>query len=48
MSTVKKIMYAGAGLIALYLVVYYYIGTTSDLGAASSGSVSLIKAFQGR
>lgn len=48
MSTFKKIMLYGAGLIALYLVVYYATGASSDLQAASSGSVNLVQAFQGR
>jgi hypothetical protein len=44
----RKIILYGAGLIALYLVVQNYRGTTSDLSTAGKGSVNLVKAFQGR
>ena len=44
----RKIILYGAGLIALYLVVVNYRGTAADAGAASKGSVNLVKAFQGR
>lgn len=45
---VKKIVYYSAGLIALYLVVNYATGFTSDVGATAQGSAGLVKAFQGR
>jgi hypothetical protein len=38
----------GAGLIALYIVVVNHTGAAKDLTAASTGSVNLVKAFQGR
>lgn len=44
----RKIILYGAGLIALYLVVVNYKGTSSDLTSAGKGSVNLVKAFQGR
>lgn len=44
----KKALAYGAGLIALYLGVYYATGAGALLTNASSGSVNVIKAFQGR
>lgn len=38
----------GAGLIALYLVVFYGTRSGRVLREGSRGSVSIIKAFQGR
>lgn len=44
----KKILFYSAGLIALYLIVVNAAGFSSDVSATSSGSTSLVKAFQGR
>jgi hypothetical protein len=44
----RKFLVYSAGLIALYLVVVNYTGFVKDTGAASNGSVGLVKAFQGR
>lgn len=44
----RKILLYGTGLIAAYLVLTHYTGAARDLNAAGSGSVNLIKAFQGR
>lgn len=44
----QKIIKTSAVLIALYLAVNYATGFGSGVNAASSGSVNLIKAFQGR
>lgn len=44
----RKYVLWGAGLIALYIVVANYKGAAADASAASSGSVNLVKAFQGR
>ncbi len=38
----------GAGMIALYLLVFYSTGTGTLLTGATNGSTSLVKAFQGR
>jgi hypothetical protein len=38
----------GAGLIALYLVVYYYTGAGTLLTDASKGGTNLVQAFQAR
>ncbi len=38
----------GTGLIALYLVVYYYTGAGNLLTNASKGGTNLIQAFQAR
>lgn len=38
----------GATLIAIYLAVAYATGAGKLISAGSSGSVGLIKAFQGR
>lgn len=38
----------GATLIALYLVVTYATGFGTSVGASTNGTVSVIKAFQGR
>jgi hypothetical protein len=45
---VKTALKYGAGLIALYLVVYYATGAGNDINAGQSGLVNTIKAFQGR
>lgn len=47
-STGRKVVTVSAGLIALYLILINFNGATSDTNAASTGSVSLVKAFQGR
>jgi hypothetical protein len=44
----KKVIFWGAGLIALYLVLVNFTGFSNDVSASASGSTSLIKAFQGR
>jgi len=44
----RKIFLYGAGLIGLYLIVVNYTGASKDLNSAGSGSVNLVKAFQGR
>lgn len=44
----KKILVYGAGLIALYLLVEHASGGGTLLSSGSSGSVSIIKALQGR
>lgn len=38
----------GAGLVALYLVVYYATGAGNDINQGQAGLVNTIKAFQGR
>ncbi|MFD9053286.1 hypothetical protein [Streptomyces zaomyceticus] len=47
-GTMKKALGYGAGLIALYLAVSYSTGFSRGVSSASSGSASVIKAFQGR
>jgi hypothetical protein len=47
-TTAKKALGYGAGLIALYLAVAYSTGFSKNVSSAASGSVSLVKAFQGR
>ena len=44
----KKALAYGAGLIALYLVVYYYTGAGTLLKDASGGATNLVQAFQAR
>lgn len=44
----KKALAYGAGLIALYLAVYYSTGSGNLVSGASSGATNVIKAFQGR
>jgi hypothetical protein len=44
----KTTLKYGAGLIGLYLVVYYATGSAADLNAGQTGVVNTIKAFQGR
>lgn len=44
----KKIAAYSAGLIALYLGVYYSTGSGRLINGATSGATSVIKAFQGR
>lgn len=44
----KTALKYGAGLIGLYLMVYYATGSASDLNAGQAGLVNTIKAFQGR
>jgi hypothetical protein len=38
----------GAGLIGLYLAVYYATGSGTLLQQGQSGAIGLVKAFQGR
>jgi hypothetical protein len=47
-QTAKKALGYGAGLIALYLGVVYATGFSKNINSASTGAVSLVKAFQGR
>lgn len=44
----KKFLKYGAGLIALYLGVYYSTGSGRLLKEGSSGAATVIQAFQGR
>lgn len=44
----KKVLFWGAGLIALYLVLVNFTGFVSDVTASSQGGTSVVKAFQGR
>lgn len=44
----KKALTYSAGLISLYLLVYYSTGSGTLINNASTGSVNLVKAFQGR
>ena len=44
----KTALRYGAGLIGLYLAVYYATGAAKDLNAGQTGVVNTIKAFQGR
>jgi len=44
----KTALKYSAGLIALYLGVYYATGAGQLISNASSGSVGVVKAFQGR
>lgn len=44
----KTALKYGAGLLALYLVVFNFTGSGDILTGASTGSVDLVKAFQGR
>ena len=48
MNTFRKGMGYGAGLIALYLGVYYASGAGTLITDGTNGGVGLIKAFQGR
>jgi len=45
---VKTALKYSAGLIALYLGVYYATGGGNLINAATSGATNVIKAFQGR
>jgi len=45
---VKTALKYGAGLIALYLGVYYATGAGTLINNGQSGVVNTIKAFQGR
>lgn len=47
-GTARSALLWGAALIAGYLVLTNYKGFTADLGTAGTGSVNLVKAFQGR
>lgn len=47
-QTAKKVVTTAAGLIALYLAVAYSSGFSKNVSSAATGSVSLVKAFQGR
>lgn len=47
-GTVAKAIGTGAALIAAYLILVNYKGATAVLGSGSTGSVNLVKAFQGR
>lgn len=44
----RKVIFWGAVLIGGYLVLINYTGATSDVNAAGTQSVNLVKAFQGR
>ena len=44
----KKLLTYGAGLIGIYLAVYYSSGTKDVIGAGATGSAGIIKALQGR
>lgn len=44
----KKALTYGAGLIALYLGVYYATGAGNLIKTGAAGGVSLVKTFQGR
>ena len=44
----KKALTYSAGLIGLYLLVYYSTGSGTLINNSSSGAVNLVKAFQGR
>lgn len=44
----RKALTLGAALIGVYLAVRYFQGFSKDEGAAATGGVGLIKAFQGR
>lgn len=44
----RKFLYYGTLLIGGYLVLVNWRGFTQDLTSAGSGSVNLVKAFQGR
>lgn len=44
----KKVLTYSAGLIALYLAVYYSTGSGNLLKNGASGASSIIKTFQGR
>ena len=44
----KTALKYGAGLIGVYLVVYYATGSGSLLTNGTTGTVNVIKAFQGR
>jgi hypothetical protein len=44
----RKVLVYGAALIGGYLVLVHYTGFAKDVNSAGSGSVNLIKAFQGR
>lgn len=47
-STAKKVLATGGGLIALYLAVSYSTGFSKNVSSVSTGSVNLVRAFQGR
>lgn len=44
----RKMLTYGAGLIALYLGVYYATGAGNLIKAGSAGASSLVRTFQGR
>jgi len=44
----RKFIFYSAVLIGGYLVLVNYRGAVADATAAGSGSVNLVKAFQGR
>jgi hypothetical protein len=44
----KKLATYGAGLIGLYLVVFYSTGAGKIITTGSAGGTSVIKALQGR
>lgn len=48
MSTFRKALAYGAGLIGVYLVVYNYTGAGKDIGAVSSFATGETDALQGR
>ena len=45
---VRKLAGYGAGLIALYLGVYYATGAGHLIKSGAGGSATVIRAFQGR
>jgi len=45
---VKKLAYYGAALIAIYLAVDHFSGTSSIIKSASSGGAGFVKSLQGR
>jgi hypothetical protein len=45
---VRTALKYGAGLIAVYLLVYYSTGSGIVLRDSTNGATSLVKAFQGR
>jgi hypothetical protein len=44
----KQVVWWGVGLIGAYLVLINYKGFVADTGSVGTGSVNLVKAFQGR
>lgn len=44
----RKALGIGGGLIAAYLILTHFRGAIGETQAAGSGTVNLVKAFQGR